>query len=190
MAAKTVFGKDSATANDPWAEFVEAGRAGTGWSNNRLVNMEVATTALNDTVADAGKSVSEDVNGLAFKFNISAANIAVEKGTHIILDNATMVPFANGKEYALVKIGAIASNDADATLTLENLSKRTLDIPVNYLCDLSEDSAGFAIRIINIPDANKDSAISVRPYYVLSNGEETIVIYDETVTGTYNATHD
>ena len=51
-------------------------------------------------------------------------------------------------------------------------------------------SKSFAIRIINIPDANKDSSISVRPYYVLSNGEETIVIYDEIVTGTYNATHD
>ena len=183
----TLWGKDSATANDPWAEFVDAGRAGTGWSNNRLVNMEIGTTTLNDTVAFGGKSASEDVNGLAYKFSINAANITVVKGNQIVLDDATMVPFANGKEYALTKVGAIASNDANSTMTLDNLDDHTMDIPVKYLTDLDENSAGFAIRIINIPDANKDSTIYVRPYYVLSNGEESVVIYDDVVTGTYNS---
>ena len=183
----TLWGKDSATANDPWAEFVDAGRAGTGWSNNRLVNMEIGTTTLNDTVAFGGKSASEDVNGLAYKFSINAANITVVKGNQIVLDDATMVPFANGKEYALTKVGAIASNDANSTMTLDNLDGHTMDIPVKYLTDLDENSAGFAIRIINIPDAKKDSTIYVRPYYVLSNGEESVVIYDDVVTGTYNS---
>ena len=183
----SLWGKDSATANDPWAEFVEVDRAGSGWSNNRLVNMEIGTTTLNDTVAFGGKSASEDVNGLAYKFSINAANITVVKGNQIVLDDATMVPFANGKEYALTKVGAIASNDANATMTLDNLDDHTMDIPVKYLTDLDENSAGFAIRIINIPDANKDSTIYVRPYYVLSNGEESVVIYDDVVTGTYNS---
>jgi len=29
--------------------------------------------------------------------------------------------------------------------------------------------------------------ISVRPYYILSNGEQSVIIYDDVVTGTYNA---
>ena len=183
----TLWGKDSATANDPWAEYVDAGRAGTGWSNNRLVNMEVGTTELNDAVAHSGKSVSEDVNGLAFKFDIDAANIGAEKGTQIVLDNATVAPFANGKEYALTQIGAIASNKESSALTLDALDDHSLDIPVQYLFSLEENSASFAIRIISIPDAHKDSTIYVRPYYVLSNGEETLVIYGDVETGTYNA---
>ncbi|MBQ7088627.1 MAG: hypothetical protein IJN04_03200 [Clostridia bacterium] len=183
----TLWGKDSATANDPWAEFVDVDRAGTGWSNNRLVNMEIVETALNDVVSCDGKSVSEDVNGLAFKFTLNADNIAVKNGNHIVLDDATAAPFTNGSDYVLTKVGAIISNDSASDMTLDNLSGRTKDIPVQYLTDLDANSASFAIRIINIPDENKDTTIYARPYYVLSNGENSIVIYDDAVSGTYNS---
>jgi len=52
---------------------------------------------------------------------------------------------------------------------------------------LYEDSMDFTVRIINIPDANKDTIITVRPYYVLSNGESSIIIYGDAVSGSYNA---
>ena len=183
----TLWGKDSATANDPWAEHVDNGRSGSGWSNNRLVNMEIVETVLNDVVSCGGNSVSEDVNGLAFRFTLNADNIAYEKGNHIVLDGATAAPFANGKDYVLTKVGAIVSNDPASAMTLDSLSGRTIDIPVTYLTDLEADAASFAVRIIHIPDANKDTVISVRPYYVLSNGEQSVIIYDDVVTGTYNA---
>ena len=186
----TLWGKDSATADDPWREFVDVGRAGTGWSNNRLVNMEIVETALGDIISCEGMSISEDVNGLAFKFNMDAANVAVKNGHLIILDNATAAPFANAKGYALTHVGAIASNDPSAALTLDNLSDRTKNIEIKNLYELYEDSADFTVRIINIPDANKDTVISVRPYYILSNGEQSVIVYDDVVTGTYNAALD
>ena len=52
---------------------------------------------------------------------------------------------------------------------------------------LYEDSMDFTVRIINIPDANKDTTIRVRPYYVLSNGDQTMIVYDDAVSGSYNA---
>ena len=183
----TLWGKDSATANDPWREFVDVGRAGTGWSNNRLVNMEIVETSIDDIISCDGQSISEDVNGLAFKFSIDAANIGAKNGNIIDLTSATAAPFANGADYALVGIGAVASNNSDIVPTLDNLSDRTKNIEIKYLYDLHEDSADFTVRIINIPDANKDTVISVRPYYILSNGEQSVIIYDDVVTGTYNA---
>ena len=183
----TLWGKDSATANDPWREFVDVGRAGTGWSNNRLVNMEIVETSIDDIISCDGQSISEDVNGLAFKFSIDAANIGAKNGNIIDLTSATAVPFTNGADYALVGIGAVASNDPGSDLSLDSLSARTKDIEIKYLYDLHEDSAEFTVRIINIPDANKDTVISVRPYYILSNGEQSVIIYDDVVTGTYNA---
>ena len=183
----TLWGKDSATADDPWREFVDVGRAGTGWSNNRLVNMEIVETSIGDVISCDGQSISEDVNGLAFKFSIDAANIGAKNGNVIDLTSATAAPFANGADYALVGIGAVASNNSDIVPTLDNLSDRTKNIEIKYLYDLHEDSADFTVRIINIPDANKDTVISVRPYYILSNGEQSVIIYDDVVTGTYNA---
>ncbi len=183
----TLWGKDSTIANDPWREFVDVSRAGTGWSNNRLVNMEIVETSIDDVISCDGQSISEDVNGLAFKFSIDAANIGAKNGNVIDLTSATAVPFANGADYALVGIGAVASNNSDIVLTLDNLSDRTKNIEIKYLYDLHEDSAEFTVRIINIPDENKDTVISVRPYYILSNGEQSVIIYDDVVTGTYNA---
>ncbi|MBE6807559.1 MAG: DUF4082 domain-containing protein [Ruminococcaceae bacterium] len=183
----TLWGKDSATANDPWREFVDVGRAGTGWTNNRLVNMEVVTTTLNDIITGEGKSISEDVNGLAFKFNIDAANIGIKNGHLVVLDDATAAPFANAKGYTLTRLGAIASNDPSAELTMDNLSDHTKDVEIKNVFALYEDSMDFTVRIINIPDANKDTIITVRPYYVLSNGESSIIIYGDAVSGSYNA---
>ena len=183
----TLWGKDSATANDPWREFVDVGRAGTGWSNNRLVNMEIVETSIGDVISCDGQSISEEVNGLAFKFTMDASNIAVKNGNHIVLDAASAAPFANGKNYVLSRIGAVASNDPSSDLSLDSLSDRTKDIEIKYTYALDEDSVEFTVRIINIPDAKKDATISVRPYYVLSNGEQSVIIYDDVVTGTYNA---
>ena len=38
----SLWGKDSDTENDIWAEHVDDKRTGTGWSNNRLVNFEIS----------------------------------------------------------------------------------------------------------------------------------------------------
>ena len=182
----TLWGKDSATANDPWAEQVDVDRAGTGWSNNRLVNMQVVETALDSITSCEGQSISEDVNGLAFKFKVDAANIGMAKNHRIDLTAATATPFANGTAYKLVKLGTVVSNDPAAALTVENVSERTLDVEIKNLFELYEGAAEFCVRIINIPAEQKDTTIYARPYYVLSNGSDTLLVYGDVITGTYN----
>ena len=57
-----------------------------------------------------------------------------------------------------------------------------------YLMDLEEDSATFAVRIINIPVEQANTTIYARPYCIYENTEgEQIVIYADVVSDTYNA---
>ena len=132
-----------------------------------------------------GTSISEDVNGLAFKFDITAAGVTVNE-TEAVLDNATVAPYDNGKAYPLIKMGAVVSNDPAATLDLEHLSSKTIDINATYLCALSETTASFAVRIINIPEANKDTTIYARSYVIYQDGDEEVVLYGNTAAEDYN----
>ena len=50
----TLWGKDSPTANNPWQEHVDDRRSGSGWSNNRLVNFEIAGSAASEIDAYLG----------------------------------------------------------------------------------------------------------------------------------------
>ena len=116
-----------------------------------------------------GKSISEDVSGLAFRFNVTVDGMEVN-GTTAIYDNATI----NG--YKLISMGAIVSNE-----------KSELDIPAVYLCDLEDHSAAFAVRVINIPAAYYDSVITATPYFVVEIDGVATTIYGEAQTGSYAA---
>jgi len=129
-----------------------------------------ATREVELPIVSAGTSVSEDVNGVAAKFSISAIDMAVIDDTTAVYDSATV------DGYKLAKMGAIVSNGVS-----------TKDIEAVYLCDLSEDSAEFAVRIINIPADKLDAAITFTPYFVVEiDGVET-TIYGEAVTASYNS---
>ena len=129
--------------------------------------------AKRDVVAPAtilncgGKSASEDVHGLAVKFNVTVDGMEVN-GTTAIYDNATL----NG--YKLISMGAIADN---------GVSQK--DIPAVYLCDLEDGSASFAVRIINIPEGKENVEITFTPYVVVVIDGVPTTIYGEAQTGTY-----
>ena len=119
-------------------------------------------------VTFGGCSRSEDVSGLAFKFDVAVDGMTVN-GTKAIYDDATI----NG--YKLVKMGAIVSN-----------AKSELDIEAKYLCDLEADSASFAVRVINIPEANYGDAITAVPYFVVEIDGVATTIYGEAQVASYN----
>ncbi len=119
-------------------------------------------------IVESGKSVSEEVSGLAFKFTLSAENVGLD-GTTAIYEGATL------DNYKLKGMGAIVSND-----------KSTLDIPAVYLCDYAEDAVSYAVRIINIPDVNYDSEITAVPYFVVEIDGQDVVVYGEAQVATYN----
>jgi len=143
-----------------------------------------------------GKSVSEDVAGLAFKFSVKASGGKIWENTGSTYMSGSASIKINGVAYALKYAGAVVSNVADIAadeLTIvnaqDNGNKNIMNIGAKYLCDLSENSLSYAIRVINIPEANYDSVISARPYYTYENAEgDSITVYGDVVTGSYNAT--
>lgn len=131
-------------------------------------------------VSFVGNSISEDVNGLAFKFSVDVAGMQMD-GTTADYTTATI------DGYTLVSMGAVVTNQSIADLTLNDVNgSKTLNVPAVYLYSLTADNATYAVRIIDIPDANKNTPITVRPYYVVNmNGTET-VIYGDAITASYN----
>ncbi len=115
-----------------------------------------------------GKSVSEDVSGLAFKFTMPVMDMGLNETT-AVYEGATL----NG--YKLVEMGATVSN-----------GKSSLKLAVGYLCDHAEDSVSYAVRVIKIPEANYDSEITAVPYFVVEIDGELVTIEGEAQTGTYN----
>ena len=115
-----------------------------------------------------GKSVSEDVSGLAFKFTLPVSGMGLDDTT-AVYDNATL----NG--YKLLEMGATVSN-----------SKSSLKLAVGYLCDYEDYQVSYAVRVINIPETNYDSEITAVPYFVVEVDGEVITIEGEKQIGTYN----
>ena len=116
-------------------------------------------------------SISEDVNGLAFRFEANVAGFAIKFGTFVQADytNATY----NG--HKLIETGAIASNGAS-----------TIEIKGERMCDLDENGkAMFAYRIINIPADKLETEITMQPYYIVEIDGEIVTIKGDVQVGAY-----
>ena len=80
-----------------------------------------------------------------------------------------------------------AENNSEKMLNLDTINgKSVINIEANYLLDSEDGSVAFATRVINIPDAGKDTSIYARCYYVFEKDGELIVIYDDIVSKSYN----
>ena len=135
---------------------------------------------------DVPTSASEDINGLGFKFEIEAHGAATDNNNKYT-GAATIRPYGNNETYALIAMGAVVTNNADAaTNDMLNLNtvngKKIINVEAVYLCETDADSLAFAIRIVNIPNSAVGAEIYVRPYYVFEKDGETIVIYDDIVS--------
>jgi len=115
-----------------------------------------------------GNSVSEDVSGLAFRFDVAVEGMTVN-GTTAVYEGATV----NG--YKLISMGAIVSNGVSEA-----------NIPAVYLCDLTDTSASYAVRVIKIPASKYDVEITAIPYFVVEIDGEEVTIYGEAQANSYN----
>ena len=137
-------------------------------------------------LSPGGKALSEDVNGLAFRFFMEAKSGQSRVDNSYVSKSALVERYNNGVQYKLIRMGAVLSNEKNPIMDLDHLTTRTIDVKAGYLCALTEDSIAFAVRIINIPAQGKNTLIQARPYYVYSDGKEEIVVYGDTVSATYN----
>jgi hypothetical protein len=119
-------------------------------------------------ISFGGNSVSEDVSGLAFRFDVTVEGMAA-KGTTAIYDNAAV------DGYRLMSMGAVVTNGLATT-----------DIAAVNLCDLAQATASFAVRIIKIPTDKYDVAVTATPYLVLEVDGVATTVYGEAQTVSYN----
>ena len=142
----------------------------------------------NGVITGGESSKSEDVKGLAFRFNVAATGLTLPENSWVAnLDNAKV----NG--YKLVKMGAVVTNkpaigtDAGVFRLDKADGKRTLDIVGEKLLEAPTDTAAsFAVRITGIPDNKLDAAIYARPYYVFEKDGKEFTVYGDIVAASYN----
>ena len=136
----------------------------------------------------SGYSVSEEVDGLACRFDLTVEGMAVN-GATAIYDNATFCG------YKLISMGAVVCNNFSETLvkpTHDDLGDiHVTDVPAQYLYDFNADTGrvAFAIRIINIPDHGKDTFVLFNPYVVVEDedGNRVTLYMDQLDAGcSYN----
>ncbi len=137
-----------------------------------------------------GNSISEDINGLAFRFDVTNANLIKVDDTNYTIDyaNSTVAPTTSGTTYKLIAMGAVVSNNNSETY-LENVASndRLLNIVAENAFGLDEGTPYFCIRITNIPDDQLDTVITARPYFIYENelGEQ-ITVHGDEQAATYN----
>jgi len=115
-----------------------------------------------------GNSISEDVSGLAFRFDVACEGMT-QNVTTAIYDNATV------DGYKLLSMGAVVTNGVESA-----------DIPAVYLYDLKENTATFAVRVIEIPPNGYNTDVTATPYIILEIDGVATTIYGEAQTCSYN----
>lgn len=127
-----------------------------------------STREVEEIITFGGNSVSENVSGLAFRFDVAVDGMQAY-GTVAIYDTATI------GGYKVLGMGATAANNVE-----------TIDIPCVYLCDLESESCSYAIRIKKIPTDKYDENITVVPYVVLEMDGEVVTVYGAAQIANYN----
>ena len=126
--------------------------------------------------------------GLGFKFSLKASGVTKDNKFIGDLTNATVDALLDGNQYKLVKMGAVMTNKEDigtdpSAFTLDRAGtpgvSGTVDINAEKLYNVTDTDAYYAVRIINIPEANKGTMIYARPYYVFEFEGKQITVYGD-----------
>ena len=133
--------------------------------------------------------MTDELLGLAFRFNMNAQGVVLNEDHTIDLTNATVV--VDGVERKLLQVGAIVTNDVEiglrpARMTHANLSGNTKDVPAVYGNTLAEDGLKYAVRVTNIPVEHSDSIVYARGYYVYECDGEEVVVYGSVYASNYD----
>ena len=145
-----------------------------------------------NTILTGGQnSIAENINGLAFRFEVAGIGAEILDTNEYVKGSADIKLYKDRDDlYKLVKAGAVMTNNmtiGKGDMTLANVDgKKTIDIPAKYLCEVEADAFAFAVRIVDIPDANLGTNIFARPYFVYEDedGNEQVV-YGSTKSENY-----
>lgn len=143
--------------------------------------------------------------GLGFLFNLEATGVTRNNKFEADYTNGKVQAFEDGTDYKLVKAGAVMTNDETVgqnpdIFVLENVNSE------NTLIDVSADKLFydpnnaehvgygthiyFAVRIVNIPETHKNTAIYARPYYIFEYNGRQITVYGDVEWQSYEPMKD
>lgn len=131
-------------------------------------NLCLAVRMVELPMAFVGNSVSMDVSGLAFRFDLVIQGMQMNRTT-AVYDNASI------GGYKLLSMGALADNGV-----------YQVDIPAVYLWSLDGENVSYAVRVVNIPHTAYDVSVNVVPYFVIEVDGQAFTVYGETQTKTFN----
>ena len=145
----------------------------------------------NNIISGGQNSISEDVTGLAFRFEIAGSGAQI-KDTNEYVKGSALVKLYKDRDdlYTLVKAGAVVTNNVTigkGEMTLNDVDgKKTINIDAKYLCEIEDDSFAFAVRIVGIPEINMSTNIFARPYFVYEDQDgNEIVVYGNVKSENY-----
>lgn len=117
-------------------------------------------------------------NGLAFRFTLNVQGAEIDEAYFYVGGSAAIT--LNGVAYKVAAMGAMVTNDVTAAKDADQLVRenardnRTLvDVVGERLCDVTDTTCSFAVRIINLPEKALTGAIACRPYCVLESADGT-----------------
>ncbi|MBE6806867.1 MAG: hypothetical protein E7527_02470 [Ruminococcaceae bacterium] len=168
--------------------------------NITIINLDGEENTRKGLTQNTGVSVrdvADDIRGLAFRFHLQAEGVQVTKRNQYVFGTGAVDLYKNRQVSAtLLRAGAVVTNNATigesyADFTLDNVDNvKTIDVPAQYLIDLEDNSMGYAVRIINIPDAHTATEIYARPYYVYDLDGEEVVVYGDLSHDNYDGITD
>lgn len=163
----------------------------TGASDHKPIFADVAVSRGNPftpgDILSGGTTARMEMNkkelGLAFEFSLETTG-ARKNGDHTADFSKAKVKPTGGKEYDLVAVGVIVSNDVDigpslSKMTLDNLSDKTVSVLAEYLSKATSSSISFTARVTNIPLAKSDAVVYARPYYMYECEGEMLLAYGD-----------
>lgn len=144
----------------------------------------------NGVITGGESSISDDVKGLAFRFNVKATGITIANKNEFVSDNAQIQGIDGNAK--LVRMGAVVTNKPaiGTNAGVFRLDKvdggRTINILAERLCDLEDTNATYAVRITGIPANKLDTPIYARPYYVFEQNGKEFTVYGDIAAASYN----
>ena len=129
-------------------------------------------------------SDGSSVVALAFRFRTEAKDVKIGTGHTTVTDSATVT--FDGNTYRLVSFGALMTNKAEVGVNPNAFQvgmSGVTNIVGKYLYTAGRNYAEYITRIVNIPEAQKDTLIYARPYFVYktASGDE-VYAYGNTMS--------
>lgn len=182
-------------------------------SNGAWTYMDVAFTVEGDTavtlnLCGGGDGKAEDLYldevtlteensgtklGVAFRMDLETTGLRLIGSYRCDYTTGMVDAYGDGTPYRLITMGAVMTNDPAVgtdrkALVLENAQGgRTIDIPAVFLCGLTDTTASYAVRVVDIPWRHKDTRIYARPYYVFEIDGQRMTVYGDIYSRSYNS---